>query len=49
MVMLNEEQRIVLGWVITVGSSCGLIALSSLVVYSIYALYRVIRNFSKKY
>lgn len=47
--MLNEEQRVVLGWVITVGSSCGLIALSSLVVYSIYAVFRVIRNFSKRY
>lgn len=47
--MINEEQRVIIGWAITIGTSCGLVALSSLVVYSIYALYRVIRNFSKKY
>lgn len=47
--MLNEEQIIIIGWVITTSVSLGLISLSGLVVYSIYVLFRIIQNFSKKY
>lgn len=49
MVMLNEIQLGILGWIITIGGGIIVSCLSLLVVYCIYCLYKVIRNFSKKY
>jgi uncharacterized membrane protein YqjE len=49
MVTLSEEQRNIIGWVVTVGISVGLTALNILIVYCFYCVYRVIKNFSKRY
>lgn len=47
--MFTEEQKVILGWVLTVCMSIGIIGLNFLIAYSFYCGYRVIKNFSKKY
>lgn len=49
MLSLNESQLCILGWIITIGSSVIVMGLTLLMVYCIYSLYKVIKNFSKKY
>ena len=49
MFTLSEEQRNIIGWVITIGMSFGVGALSALTLYCFYSCYKVIKNFAKKY
>jgi hypothetical protein len=49
MVALSELQLLIIGWVITGGVSIVLSFVTMLVVYSLYCLYKVIKNFSNKY
>lgn len=49
MLSLNESQLLLLGWSITIGSVLIVIGLTLLLSYCLYSLYRVIKNFSKKY
>lgn len=49
MFSLNESQLLLLGWVITIGSSLIVMALTLLLSYCLYSLYRVVKDFSKKY
>lgn len=49
MFTLNEEQRNIIGWVVTIGMSLGVSALTVLTMYCIYSLYRVVKDFVKKY
>lgn len=49
MVTLSEEQRNIIGWVITVGFSLGIVALNLLILYLFYTSYKIIKNFAKKY
>lgn len=49
MFTLSEEQRNIIGWVVTIGISFGVSALTVLTMYCIYSLYRIIKNFSKNY
>ena len=49
MFTLSEEQHNIIGWVVTIGVSFGVSALTVLTMYCIYSLYRIIKNFSKNY
>jgi hypothetical protein len=49
MFILSEEQRNIIGWVITIGMSFGVGALSALTLYCFYSCYKIIKNFAKKY
>lgn len=49
MFTLNEFQTTILGWIVTVGIGAVIISLSILCTYSIYALYKVIKNFGNRY
>ncbi len=49
MFTLSEEQRNIIGWVMTIGISLGVSALTVLTTYCFYSLYKLIKNFSKKY
>jgi hypothetical protein len=48
MFTLSEEQRNIIGWVVTIGMSLGVSALTVLTTYCFYSLYKVIKNFSNK-
>lgn len=48
MFTLSEEQRNIIGWVLTIGISLGVSALTVLTTYCFYSLYKVIKNFSNK-
>ena len=48
MLSLNESQLMLLGWVVTIGSSVIVIGLTLLLSYCLYYLYKVIKNFSNK-
>lgn len=48
MVMLNESQLMLLGWVITIGSSIIVMGLTLLLNYCLYCLYKLIKNFANK-
>ena len=47
MFTLSEEQRNIIGWVVTIGMSLGVSAFTVLTTYCLYCLYKVIKNFSK--
>jgi uncharacterized membrane protein len=49
MLSFNESQLMLLGWIITIGSSIIVMGMTLLVMYCIYSLYRIVKNFSKKY
>jgi len=48
MFTLSEEQRNIIGWVVTIAMSLGVSALTVLTTYCFYSLYKVIKNFSNK-
>lgn len=48
MVTLSEEQRNIIGWVLTIGFSLGISGLSVLVMYCLYCCYKVIKKFSDR-
>lgn len=48
MFTLSEEQRNIIGWVVTIGMSLGVSALTVLTTYCFYSLYKVLKNFSNK-
>ena len=47
--IINEEHRKILGWVVTIGIGVVMVALNLLIVYGIHCIYRIMKNFSKKY
>jgi hypothetical protein len=47
MFTLNEEQRNIIGWFVTIGMCLGVSAFTVLTTYCLYCLYKVIKNFSK--
>lgn len=49
MVTLSEEQKNIIGWVITIGFSLGITALNALIMYCFYSSYKVIKKFSNKH
>ena len=48
MFTLNEEQRNIIGWFVTIGMCLGVSAFTVLTTYCLYCLYKVIKNFSNK-
>jgi uncharacterized membrane protein len=48
MLSLNESQLCILGWVVTIGTSVIVMGFTLLMMYCIYSLYKVIKNFSNK-
>lgn len=48
MVMLNDSQLMLLGWIVTIGSSIIVMAMTLLLSYCIYCLYKLIKNFANK-
>lgn len=49
MLSFNENQLMVMGWVLTVGVSVITMCVTLLLIYCVYSLYRVVRNFGNKY
>lgn len=49
MLSFNESQLMVMGWVLTVGVSVITTCVVLLVMYCLYSLYKVVRNFGNKY
>lgn len=47
--MFNEEQLHIIGWVLSIGISLFIGCVSALTVYCIYVLFRLVKNFSKRY
>jgi len=48
MFSLNQEQLLILGWVITIGGSIIVMGMTILLSYCLYCLYKLIKNFSNK-
>lgn len=48
MVMLNESQLMLLGWMITIGTSIIVMGLTLLLSYCLYCLYKVVKDFANK-
>lgn len=49
MLQFTEIQKQVVMWVMSVGFSVVIVSVYALIVYCLYRLYRVIRNFSNRY
>lgn len=47
--MFSEEQLHIIGWVLSIGISLCITSLSVLTIYCVYVLFRLIKNFSKRY
>jgi len=46
---LNEQQIGILSWIFTIGCSILLVSVNAIILYLLYLLVKIIKNFAKKY
>ena len=46
---LNEQQIGILSWIFTIGCSILLVSANAIILYLLYLLVKIIKNFAKKY
>ncbi len=46
---LNEQQVGILSWIFTIGCSILLVSVNAIILYLLYLLMKIIKNFAKKY